>query len=181
MSLSQPSAYPHVQGVLIHLQHSNQRWFSHYMRFIGIYESFSLNSSISCILGARFIRNMDPLLYVSCFHSQSKRIKFGDNFLMHVAYRGGDGGKMPRTPKSPNNVTSTFFSAVHLLPKDFRFEPRGAKLIFVPASLWPLCATVPDTKIFLYSSFTIGFRCAEVFLLHVVKFLMNVSDVLWLG
>jgi len=89
------------KGVLIHLQHSNQRWFSHYMRFIGIYESFSLNSSISCILGARFIRNMDPLLYVSCFHSQSKRIKFGDNFLMHVAYRGGMGAKCLGRRKVP--------------------------------------------------------------------------------
>jgi len=32
------------------------------------------------------------------------------------------GGKSLRgTPKSPNNVTSTFFNTVHLLLKDFRF------------------------------------------------------------
>jgi len=32
------------------------------------------------------------------------------------------------SPKSPNNVTSTFFSAVHLLPKDLSFAHGGAKL-----------------------------------------------------
>jgi len=30
--------------------------------------------------------------------------------------------------KSPNNVASTFFNTVNLLPKDHRFEHRGAKL-----------------------------------------------------
>jgi len=30
------------------------------------------------------------------------------------------------TPKSPNNVTSSFFNTVHLLPKDLRFEHGGA-------------------------------------------------------
>jgi len=33
-----------------------------------------------------------------------------------------------RAPKRPNNVTSTFFNAAHLLPKDLRFEHKGAKL-----------------------------------------------------
>jgi len=31
-------------------------------------------------------------------------------------------------PKGPNNVTSTFFNTVHLLPKDLKFEHGGAKL-----------------------------------------------------
>jgi len=31
-------------------------------------------------------------------------------------------------PKSPNNVTSSFINAVHLLPKDLRFQHAGAKL-----------------------------------------------------
>jgi len=35
-------------------------------------------------------------------------------------------------PKSPNNVTSTFFNAVHLLPKDLSFEHGGAKLASCP-------------------------------------------------
>jgi len=34
-------------------------------------------------------------------------------------------------PKSPNNVTSTFFNTVHVLPKDLSFEHGGAKL-FLP-------------------------------------------------
>ena len=34
-------------------------------------------------------------------------------------------GGRRRAPKSPDNVTCTFFNAVHLLPKDLRFE-RGA-------------------------------------------------------
>ena len=34
--------------------------------------------------------------------------------------------------KSPNNVISTFFIAVHLLPKDLRFEHGGAKLASCP-------------------------------------------------
>jgi len=35
-------------------------------------------------------------------------------------------------PKSSSNVTSTFFNAVHLLPKDFSFEHGGAKLASCP-------------------------------------------------
>ena len=50
-------------------------------------------------------------------------------------------------PKSPNNVTSTFFNAVHLLPKDLRFEHGGTKLASCPGrhliSLRPwMCACV---------------------------------------
>jgi len=44
-------------------------------------------------------------------------------------------------PKSPNNVTSTFFKRVHLFPKDIRFEHGSAKLASCPqrhlASLRP--------------------------------------------
>jgi len=35
-------------------------------------------------------------------------------------------------PKSPNNVTSTFFNTVHLLQKDLMFEHGGAKLVSCP-------------------------------------------------
>jgi len=35
-------------------------------------------------------------------------------------------------PKSPNNVISTFFHTVHLLPKDLKFEHAGAKLPSCP-------------------------------------------------
>jgi len=44
-------------------------------------------------------------------------------------------------PKSPNNVTRTSFSAVHLLLKDIRFEHGVTKLAYCPgrhlASLRP--------------------------------------------
>jgi len=36
------------------------------------------------------------------------------------------------TPKSPKNVTSTFFNAVNVLPKDLKFEHGGAKLASCP-------------------------------------------------
>ena len=35
-------------------------------------------------------------------------------------------------PKSSNNVTSTFFNTVHLLPKDLKFEHGGAKRASCP-------------------------------------------------
>jgi len=41
-------------------------------------------------------------------------------------------GTMPRAPKSPNNVASTFCSAIRLLTKDLRLEHRGAKLVSCP-------------------------------------------------
>jgi len=37
-----------------------------------------------------------------------------------------------RAPKNPNNITNTFFSTVHLVPKDLRFERGGAKLVSCP-------------------------------------------------
>ena len=53
---------------------------------------------------------------------------------------GGKGGTIPRapnhcgSPKSHNNVTSTFFKTVHLLPKDLRFEhgQGGRQTCFLP-------------------------------------------------
>jgi len=38
-------------------------------------------------------------------------------------------------PKRPNNVTSTFFNTVHLLPKDLRFKHGGAKLAYCPGAI----------------------------------------------
>ena len=62
--------------------------------------------------------------------------------------RGGKGVIIPRAPnhygerrmtagapKSPNNATSTFFNAVHLLPKDLKFEHGGAKLLLTPGAI----------------------------------------------
>jgi len=33
------------------------------------------------------------------------------------------------TPKNPNNIASTLFNTLHLLPKYLRFEHGGAKLL----------------------------------------------------
>ena len=41
---------------------------------------------------------------------------------------GRQGGTILQAPKSPSNVTSTFFNTVHLLPKDLGFEHGGAKV-----------------------------------------------------
>jgi len=59
--------------------------------------------------------------------------------------RGGKGDAIPRAlnhwggvewlrgaPNSPNNITSTFFNEVHLLPRDLRFEHGDAKLVSCP-------------------------------------------------
>ena len=41
-------------------------------------------------------------------------------------------------PKSSNNVTSTSFSTVHLLPKDFRFEHGAPNLSLAPIPTNPV-------------------------------------------
>jgi len=38
-------------------------------------------------------------------------------------------------PKSPNNVTSTFFNTVHLVPKELRFEHGVANLLLAPGAI----------------------------------------------
>jgi len=46
---------------------------------------------------------------------------------------------LPGATKNPNNFTSTFFSTVHLLPKDLRFEHTGAKLASSPGRIFTKC------------------------------------------
>jgi len=52
-------------------------------------------------------------------------------------------------PKSPSNLTSTFFNTVRLLPKDLSFEHEGAKLASCPGphltSLRPWLLAQPGT------------------------------------
>jgi len=56
---------------------------------------------------------------------------------------GGKGGTMPGAPnhwvapKSPNNVTNTFFNTAHLLPRDLRFELEGTRLVSCPGRHLP--------------------------------------------
>ena len=60
-------------------------------------------------------------------------------------------------PKSLNNVTSTFFNTVHLLPKDLRFEHGGAKLASFPGRHLTLIrpwALVPILLRFICNSHT---------------------------
>jgi len=61
-------------------------------------------------------------------------------FLLHIT-RGvtrGDkrhnspGAESLRGPKSHNNVISTSFNTLYLLPKDLRFEHEGVKLVSCP-------------------------------------------------
>jgi len=47
-------------------------------------------------------------------------------------------------PKSPNNVASTFFNAVHLLPKDLRFEHGAPNFFLVPGTIKPRYAPVSN-------------------------------------
>jgi len=48
--------------------------------------------------------------------------------------------------KSPNNVTSTFFNAVHWLPKDLNFEHGGTKLASCPGRHLTLLRPWPSGK-----------------------------------
>ena len=47
-----------------------------------------------------------------------------------------------RAPKSSNNVTSTFFNTVDLLPKDLRFEHGLPNLLLAPGTIYPRYAPI---------------------------------------
>jgi len=72
--------------------------------------------------------------------------KRGHNFPVAESLRAKS---LRRVPKRPNNITSTFFNTVLLLPKDLRFEHEGAKLASYPGChLTSLCPW-PQTHSFL--------------------------------
>jgi len=60
------------------------------------------------------------------------------------------GGTIPQAlnhygpPKSTSNVTSTFFSAVHLFPKDLKFEHGAPNLLLASGAIWPCYCPDPD-------------------------------------
>ena len=71
---------------------------------------------------------------------------------------GGKEGAIPRAPnhygsaewlwglpKSPNNAASSFFNALHLLPKDLRFENGAPNLLLAPGAIWPRYAPGNNT------------------------------------
>jgi len=49
----------------------------------------------------------------------------------HGLSEGGKGGTIPRAPNHYGGAKNTFFNAVHLLPKNLRFE-HGAQLVSYP-------------------------------------------------
>ena len=55
--------------------------------------------------------------------------------LLRGKASGGKGGTIPRVPKSSNNVASTFFSAVNLLPKDIGSIKEEPNLFLVPGAI----------------------------------------------
>jgi len=48
-----------------------------------------------------------------------------------------------RAPKSPNNVTSTIFNTVHLVPKNLRFEHEAPNLL-LPRALSNLVTSLSE-------------------------------------
>ena len=83
------------------------------------------------------------------YSSQKVCVKYFALFHLSrgVTTGGGKGGTIPRAPnsyggaeslwgapKSSNKVTSTFFNAVQLVPKDLRFAHGGAKLASCPGA-----------------------------------------------
>jgi len=58
-------------------------------------------------------------------------------------------------PKGPNNATSTFFSTVHSLPKDLKFEHGGAKVASCPGGYLTRYAPVRSCVMHLRSGVSI--------------------------
>ena len=59
---------------------------------------------------------------------QGERNSPGVESLWGRQITAGGAEWLQEVPKSPNNITSTFFITVHVLPKDLSFEHGGAKL-----------------------------------------------------
>jgi len=80
-----------------------------------------------------FYTKIAPMCTLNAFFSENGKL-FAN---AQGRNEGGQGGTIlwaPNhcgAPKSPDNVTSTFFNGVHLLPKD-RFEHGGAKFASCP-------------------------------------------------
>jgi len=90
------------------------------------------------------IKIWDPLRKL--FAPLVSQAGYGPELIADKGIQGrNEGGTIPRAPnhyggveslwglrgapKSPNNVTNTFFDTVHLLPKELRFEHGGAKFV----------------------------------------------------
>ena len=80
-------------------------------------------------------------------------------------------------PKNSNNVTSTLFITVHLLPKDFRFELGGAKLASFPERhLTSLRSRLLQQQFWCLGKFC-SFDCLTNFMLKLI--LCASEGILW--
>jgi len=59
-----------------------------------------------------------------------------------------------RAQKCPNNVISTFFNTVHLLPKDLRFEHGGGQTCFLPRAPSNLVTPLIRWQLFCTGAYT---------------------------
>ena len=102
------------------------------------------------------------------FHFFKNLAKPADIYTVAGHNEGGKGGINPRVPnhygehrmtagvpKGPNNATSTFFSTVHLLPKDLKFEHGGAKVASCPGGYLTRYAPVRSCVMHLRSGVSI--------------------------
>jgi len=84
----------------------------------------TLINGFVCLL-SKETRQYCPRAYGKLGHNAGRRIIMGES--NHCG-----GAEWLWAPKSPNNVSNTFFNAVHLLPKDLRFEHWDATLASCP-------------------------------------------------
>ena len=105
---------------------------------------FASKWSISPVLSSTV--DTTPMTYAKRHRTpRSNQAKHFSNDMNRCGQERNEGWKIPRAtnhygstewlrgaPKSPNNVTSTFFNTVHLLWKELRFEHGGAKLASCP-------------------------------------------------
>jgi len=69
----------------------------------------------------------------------------GSSMVSFAEERGWARGHNPQVPKSPNNVTSTFFNTVNLLPKDLGSNMGTTNLLLAPGAIQP--RYVPDRTV----------------------------------
>jgi len=71
-----------------------------------------------------------PKFIVILNQGRNERGQWGHNSLRAESLWGDK--LLQEAPKSPNNVTSTFFNTANLLLKELSFDRGGAKLAFCP-------------------------------------------------
>jgi len=67
--------------------------------------------------------------------NEGGHISPGANSLWGALNHCGSAELLREAPKSPNNVTSTFFNTVNLLPKELRFDHWAPNLFVAPGAI----------------------------------------------